>query len=458
MREENEEEGRSPSDFGRRGCLLVCIGTVLGWVLTGMVVTCAVTRSARAQTVCCGPSGQLWPCAAGDTACKGPLGLSCAGTGVSIVQASACAAATPTPAPAASPTPTPTAPPLGQPTITTVKLGLPIPWTYTQGLSLFRGVLWGNAGNPTSGPNNGECVFSVDYTRTPPPFRVWTCSGLTPDTWETGYPKVGDDPGYGGVVVTWIETRSVPPWGQSRGDPMRYGTLSTLRTRSVDDPMPYIQRDAVVESGAWLWPLGWLHIGGQRMLYVAHVSSVSSWGIYANCLLRYYWPEYSGQALMDMQAFQPVNYPMASISDIAIDADGSLLATETLGDNATAMSIWRSRDEGRTWALATTVLAQPGGSLFDCHFAHGAGGAAQVPWLLTCNSTAPSGNWQNGGWGVVTVAWPGAEFPLYWGKAPAAQPQAMQAQAKGIVKAVTGAGPAPLSQLDVLRQLGLKRP
>jgi hypothetical protein len=149
---------------------------------------------------------------------------------------------------------------------------------------------------------------------------------------------------------------------------------------------------------------------------------------------------------------------MASISDIAIDADGSLIATETLGDNATAMSIWRSRDEGRTWALATTVLAQPGGSLFDCHFAHGAGGAAQVPWLLTCNSTAPSGNWQNGGWGVVTVAWPGAEFPLYWGKAPAAQPQAMQAQAKGIVKAVTGAGPAPLSQLDVLRQLGLKRP
>ncbi len=161
---------------------------------------------------------------------------------------------------------------------------------------------------------------------------------------------------------------------------------------------------------------------------------------------------------MGTATFQPVIYPMQSISDIAIDADGSLIATETLGDNATSMSIWRSRDEGRTWVVATTVQAQPGQSLFDCHFSHHAGGAADVPWLLTCDSTPPTGNWANGGWSVVTVAWPGAQLPLYWGQAPA-QPAAGAMAVRALAAPQrAGAGPAPLSQLDVLRQLGIKKP
>jgi hypothetical protein len=389
-----------------------------------------------------------------------PIGLSCDTT----PNSTPCAVATPTPTATQTATPVPA---ITQPTIITVKLGLPVAWTYTQGLSLFRGVLWGNAGNAPGTTYPGECIFSVDYTRDPPPFRVWTCSGLTPDTWETGYPKVGDDAqsGLGAIIVTWIETHSVPPWGQSNGAPTRYGSLSMLRamprggagTFAVDDPNAYISRDAISESQAWLWPLAWLNIGGQRMLYVGHVST--HWGTLQNCLVRYFMPQGNAQQWMDSASFPPVNYPMASISDIAIDADGSLIATETLGENATATQIWRSLDEGHTWAIAATILAQPGGSLFDCHFAHGAGGAAQVPWLLTCNSTPPTGNWQNGGWGVVTVAWPGAVFPDYWGKSPAAPVQAqglMQVQAKSVTTAAPAV--APLSQIDVLRQLGIKKP
>ena len=445
-----------------------------------LILSLLAASSAYAQ-YCCTTTGKLlWSCAAGDAGCSGPmslgtcknnlgiisatpcsssgtptptptptptqnagaqychlaaggcfaypnvLGLQCNASG-DIINTTPCPAATPTPTPTPVVTATPTAPAIATPTITTVTLGLPVPWTYTQGLTLFRGVLWGDAGNPTSGPNNGECIFSVDYTRNPPVFRSWACTGQTADSWESAYPKVDDDPGNGAgaLIVTWIETRSVPPWGQTRGDATRYGTLTTLRIRpvvgqtgadAVDDPSPYIQRDAISESGTWLWPLGWLHIGGQRHLYVGHVNV--SWGTLSNSLVRYYWPEYRSEAWMDTAQFQPVLYPMHTISDIAVDADGSLVATETTGDNATSMSIWRSTDEGRTWAVATTVRAQPGGSLFDCHFSHHAGGAADVPWLLTCNSTPPTGSWANGGWGVVTVAWPGAQFPPYWGKAP----------------------------------------
>ena len=458
--------GRMSDDRSRLGCALVTLGTLAVWVLIALAAWLIAVES-PAQTVCCGPTGVLWTCT--DPTCRGPLGLSCTPTG-QVVPAGSCAAA-PTPTPTSTPTPTapptptatptPTAPPMPAPTIATVTLGLPIPWTYTQGLSLYRGVLWGDAGNPTTGVNNGECIFSVDYTRTPPVFRVWACTGQTADSWESAYPKVDDDPanGAGTLIVAWIETHSVPPWGQTRGDVLRYGTITTLQARpvtgqagalAVDDPAPFVRRDAIAEPQAWLWPLGWLHLGGQRQLYGAWVSS--RWGEQPSRLVRWYWP-LSGPPAADWQGLPPTRVPMASISDIAIDGDGSLIATETTGDNAGTMAVWRSRDEGRSWAVATTVQAAPGGSLFDCHFAHGAGGAAQTPWLLTCNSTPPSGSWANGGWQVVTVAWPGAVFPLYWGQHPA-QPSAlgMRALAAG-VRLTTGAGPAPLSQLEVLRQL-----
>ncbi len=386
-----------------------------------------------------------------------PPGMTCSGT----VDTTPCAVATPTPTPTVAPTATPTAPPMPAPTITTVTLGLPIPWSYTQGLSLFRGVLWGDAGNPTTGVNNGECIFSVDYNRTPPVFRVWACTGQTADSWESAYPHVDDDAanGPGAIIVSWIETRSPAPWGQTRGDSIRYGTITTLQARpvvgqagslAVDDPAPYIRRDAIAESQAWLWPLGWLHLGGQRQLYGAWVSG--RWGEQPSRLVRWYWP-LSGPPAPDWQGLPPTSAPMATVSDIAIDADGSLIATETTGDNATSMSIWRSRDEGRTWTVATTVKALDNGSLFDCHFSRHAGGAADLPWFLTCNSTPPSGSWANGGWQVVSVAWSGAQPPLYWGQRPA-QPSALGMRAMTqAVRPTTGAGPAPLSQLDVLKAL-----
>lgn len=459
-------EGGSMSDdrSSRLGCLLVSLGTLAVWLLIALAAWLIAVES-PAQTVCCGPTGVLWTCA--DAGCRAPsVGVPCT-PGGKIVPAGSCTAA-PTPTPTAPPTPTatptPTAPPMRPPTITTVTLGLPIPWTYTQGLSIYRGVLWGDAGNPTSGPNLGECIFSVDFNRTPPVFRVWACTGQTADSWESAYPHVGDDPsnGPGALIVSWIETHSVPPWGQTRGDVLRYGTITTLQARpvvgqagavAVDDPAPYLRRDAIAEPQTWLWPLGWLHLGGQRMLYLADVSG--RWGETPSRLVRWYWP-LSGPPTPDWQGLPPAGVPMVSVSDIAVDADGSLVATETTGDNAASMSVWRSRDEGRTWVVATTVEAAPGGSLFDCHFAHHAGGAADVPWLLTCNSTAPSGSWANGGWGVVTVAWPGAQPPLYWGQKPA-QPSALGMRAMAAtVRPTTGAGPAPLSQLEVLRQLGLR--
>ncbi len=439
------------------GCILVAAGVVASWL---------ATAPAAGQTVCCGPTGVLWTCTPGDATCRSPIGFQCEGTGT-IKPAGSCASAPPTPTATPTATPTPTAPPMPAPTIATVKLSLSIPWTYTGGLTLYRGVLWGHAGNPTSGQNNGECIFSVDYTRTPPPFRVWACTGHTADSLESAYPKVTDDPanGIGALRVVWIETRSVPPWGQTSGVPLRYGTITSLVARpvagqagalAVDDPAPYIARDTIAESETWLWPLGWLNVGGQRQLYVAHVTAL--WPTCIACMTRYYWHQHGG-VWMDSQAFQPASYPMASVSDIAIDADGSLIATETTGDNATSMSIWRSRDEGKTWSIATTVQAAPGGSLFDCHFSHHAGGAADVPWLLTCNSTPPTGSWANGGWSVVSVAWPGAQFPTYWGKAPIKSPLSVgPAQMRAVVTPTVPIGPAPLSQLDVLKQLGIRKP
>ncbi len=93
----------------RLGCILVTVGTAILWLAIGLLVW-LVASGARAQTVCCGPSGQMWPCT--DATCKGPIGLTCTGTGVSQKPASACAATTPTPAPTATATPTPTAPPM----------------------------------------------------------------------------------------------------------------------------------------------------------------------------------------------------------------------------------------------------------------------------------------------------------------------------------------------------------
>ncbi len=493
------------------GCVGVIVLTLALWAIIAVVAWLISCSPAAAATLpgCCVPAsgapyapsllfGGEHGCGADPwiaTACAGPTPASevtptptpalgnCYSGGICYPSAPPCMAgvyippgepcppggATPTPTPtptaSATATPTPTAPAMPTPTITTVTLGLPIPWTYTQGLTLFRGVLWGDAGNPTSGPNQGECIFSLDYNRQPPAFRVWSCTGWTPDSWEGAYPKVDDDPanGNGALIVAWIETRSPAPWGQTRGDAIRYGTITTLRARPVagqagstalDDPAPYITRDAIAESEAWIWPLGWLHLGGQRMLYAAHVSAL--WGAMPHALVRYYWPQHGG-VWMDTLGMQPAVTPTESISDIAIDEDGSLIATEYTGDNATELRIWRSRDEGQTWAVATTVQAQPGGSLFDCHFAHGAGGAAQVPWLLTCNSTPPTGSWANGGWSVVSVAWPGAQMPLYWGQTPT-QSKVINPLPNPRPAVRLGIGPAPLSQLDVVRMLAGRKP
>ena len=386
-----------------------------------------------------------------------PLGMTCDTT----PNHTACDAATPTPTPTPSATPTPTAPPMPAPTITTVNLGLPIPWSYVQGCTIFRGVMWCDAGNPTSGPNQGECIFSVDYTRNPPVFRVWACTGLTLDSWESAWPQVDDAPefGTGCLRVVWIETHGVPPWGQSRGDVFRYGSVTSMiacpvtgraGALAVDTPNPTILRDSIAESSAWLWPVGWLHLGGQRQLYAVH--SGMGQGTY---LTRYFWPQHGG-VWMDSAAFQPVTYPMQSISDMGIDADGSLVATEYAGDNATTLTIWRSPDQGRTWRVATTVQALPGGSLFSCYWQKGAGGAVLVPWAMLCNSTPPIGSWANGGWSIVSVAWPGAVMPLYWGKALGAP--AVKALAMTLTTAPAGAGPAPINQLDVLKMLGARKP
>jgi hypothetical protein len=101
-------------EITRRRLDIVLLGAivVVGWAIiitVAFIIVSLTARPAHAQTqmVCCGPSGQLWPCTAGDAQCRGPMGLSCTGTGVSIVPASACAAATPTPAPTATPVVTP---------------------------------------------------------------------------------------------------------------------------------------------------------------------------------------------------------------------------------------------------------------------------------------------------------------------------------------------------------------
>jgi hypothetical protein len=108
-------------DITRRRLDILLLGAIVVacWaaiIAVAILIVSLTARPAHAdQLVCCGPSGQLWPCAAGDAQCRGPLGLSCTGTGVSIVPASACAAATPTPTPTATPTATPAVTPTPTP-------------------------------------------------------------------------------------------------------------------------------------------------------------------------------------------------------------------------------------------------------------------------------------------------------------------------------------------------------
>lgn len=261
---------------------LILVGLVIAlWaiiIVAALVVVSLSARTAHAQTVCCGPSGQLWPCQTGDAACAGPppWGFSCTGSGVTITQASACGAATPTPgaptptpgAPAATPTPVPGAQYCHA---TTGCFALPMPpgVTCPAGSTINSTPCAVATPTPTAPPGmptptatpapiSGPVAIGFD------PYQVTPCFGdalgakvaymggayLCPNTatkaWTIASSVEADPPVLPPGTSTWV------PWGNANritiSRPGDYNTPwhASVQTNTIENPCP-------LTCNGWLW-------------------------------------------------------------------------------------------------------------------------------------------------------------------------------------------------------------
>ena len=413
MHEENEEEGRTASDAGRRGCLLVCIGTVLGWIFVGMVVTCAVTRPARAQTVCCGPSGYAWTCAAGDSKCRNPiLGIECAGTGYSIVQASACVAATPTPTPMPTLTPTPTATPTPVLPITLTRLPyLPWPFSYQYQVPWIQQqpdgsvVISCNSGHypnesltpPALGSSStwpGECKVVVLFPAngSTPQARQTYCTSQTTDTWETGNFIVPVQTNPAQLHTYGVFTgRPVGPLGGDSDRDVQLEMVTFATTQGIPTVLsPNFYRYTVLAGKSSNYSLmGIVDLAGHQMAYVGALYKIGSWPY----LLMRFRITQSGQFEAD-PAFPPVK--MSTVADgiqgplnLVLANDGkTLLTTDGPWPVTTACHLWQSADQGQTWSATGIAIPAPTGSvgIAQCGIAVKPGGEAFAPMWGVCQT------------------------------------------------------------------------
>jgi hypothetical protein len=160
-----------------------------------------------------------------------------------------------------------------------------------------------------------------------------------------------------------------------------------------------------------VFPQGILDLGS-RYLYARVLRS----GDTRYSLGRWYWPTPFGTAWWSSETILSRDIP--GFSGIAIDADGSLIATNGEAANNTVVEVWRSRDEGRTWAKTGIHFDAPAGrTLFQCGWEHKSGGAAAVPWHLLCVLGDGSGP-ETGGWHAASVRVNGAKVPATWGQKP----------------------------------------
>jgi hypothetical protein len=194
--------------------------------------------------------------------------------------------------------------------------------------------------------------------------------------------------------------------------------------------------------GSKAWPVGILDLQGARYLYSMYMTADRPDRF---LLARFVWLDARHYVTLEREwLLSELAHP---ISGIAVDVDGSLLATwdeEQAGPPVVAASmtartsgisvkpLWwpsacsrsthviRSRDEGRTWQeTGITFAGSDGRCVVGCAFAHDGRGAAVQPWLLLCTSTSGKGPAMTpSDWNAAYVAWPGAKLPKSIGQKP----------------------------------------
>ena len=372
-----------------------------------------------------------------------PIGLACDGTLDTIP----CPPTTPTPIPTPSATPTPTKTPI--PAVT------PAPFTYTitefvkardlgysyiMSMTMLDGVVFltGGVCCPAIGSGIGECQAAVDYTVSPPIHREFVCTYRdSAEMWEVVAAQVAHSDVYRWVVAGEHTRR--PATGALQAS----GTASYVwgfGIQSITDPF-FSWRSNV---GRLLypevikrWPLAILDLDGLRYLYTM-ILPLDPPGRFA--LQRFSWPGAYHTALYITTT--NLGELVEPLSPIAIDADGSLIATVDVEPTAlaarlipkpagvTAGIMWypssaatkvrvvRSRDQGRTWSDTGIVINAPTGkTLWGCGWDHKSGGAATIPWHLLCVISTGKGP-EVGDWNGASVRFNGAVAPVYFGQKP----------------------------------------
>ena len=381
-----------------------------------------------------------------------PPGMTCSGT----VDTVACPAATPTPTPTVAPTATPT-PGEPQPAYTVTQFLAPHDlgptYTYLQAPRLL--VLPGhtyltlNGGDccPGIGDGIGECSVFVDYSTAAPWWGELFCTYRdTPDLWETsggamaldyrGLQLWGDTDYRPAVSVQQSEWKDSWLWHRELAYPVQSQNIS---------PGPgSVQRFAGWWPDRMLLPQGLLRLGGQDYLYAMSFQGPG---------MQY--TRFAVDSGLPMERPLPPGQPLVQplFSGIAIDADGSLIATTDdeppaatttaarmnaraagmtahaqwwPSQNGGTVRVWRSRDAGVTWKQTGITFAAPKGrALFGCAFATANWGAALQPWLLVCSIGTGQGP-DVGDWGLAYIATAGAKVPANLGAKPAPNAATLQ--------------------------------
>jgi hypothetical protein len=373
-----------------------------------------------------------------------PIGMACYGTLTAIP----CPATTPTPTPtpAATPSPTKTPTPAVTPTpytytVTEFVKARDLGYTYIMAMTMLDGVvlLTGGVCCPAIGSGIGECLAAIDYTVSPPVHREFVCTYRdSSELWEVVAAQVAHSDVYRWVVAGEHTRR--PATGALQAS----GTASYMwgfGIQSITEPFFSWKSNVgrlLYPEFTKRWPMAILDLDGLRYLYTMTLGLEPYTGRFG--LQRFSWPGAYHTALYTVTT--NLGELAEPLSPIAIDADGSLVATVDVEPTAraarliskpagvTAGILWypsaaatkvrvvRSRDQGRTWTDTGIVINAPAGkTLWGCGWDHKSGGAATIPWHLLCVISTGKGP-EVGDWNGASVRFNGAAAPPNFGQKP----------------------------------------
>jgi hypothetical protein len=314
-------------------------------------------------------------------------------------------------------------------------------YSYIMSLTMLDGVVFltGGVCCPGIGDGIGECESAIDYTVTPPVHREFVCTYRdSSEMWEVVAAQVAHSDLYRWVVAGEHTRRAATGALQASGTASYvwgFGIQSiTDRFFSWKSHVGRLLYPELMKR----WPLAILDLDGLRYLYTMVLSLEPYTGKFA--LQRFVWPGAYNTALYTTTT--NLGELTEPLSPIAIDADGSLVATVDVEPTATiarlipkpagvtAGLMWypssaatkvrvvRSRDQGRTWSNTGIVInAPPGKTLWGCGWDHKSGGAATIPWHLLCVISTGKGP-EVGDWNGASVRFNGAVAPINFGQKP----------------------------------------